>query len=78
MLIRIGYGNYVSDVHVLDILKAEGAPVRRTRTEARDRGQLIDARSGHKTRSVIVAVTGQVTLCAIAPDTLAERFNGEK
>jgi regulator of extracellular matrix RemA (YlzA/DUF370 family) len=72
------YSNYVMDVHVLNVLKADGAAVRRLRSEAKDRGQLIDATSGHKTRSIIIAVSGQVTLCAVAPETIGGRFKGIK
>jgi len=52
--------------------------VRRLRSEAKDRGQLIDATSGHKTRSIIIAVSGQVKLCAVAPETIEGRFKGNK
>ena len=74
MLIPIGHGNYVMEMHVLGVLKAEGSAVRRLRAEAKDRGQLIDATSGNKTRSVIVAVTGQMILSAVRPDALKGRF----
>ncbi len=74
MLIPIGHENYVMGMHVLTVLKAEGSAVRRLRSEAKERGQLIDATAGTKTRSVIVAVTGQVILSAVQAETLSKRF----
>lgn len=74
MLIAIGHGNYVMRMHVLSVLKAEGSAIRRLRAEAKDQGQLIDATNGNKTRSVIVAVSGQVILSAVRPEALKGRF----
>lgn len=74
MLIPIGHDNYVVGMHVLNVLKEEGSAIRRLRAEAKERGQLIDATAGGKTRCVIVAVTGQVILSAVKPETICKRM----
>ena len=74
MLIAIGHDNYVMREHILNVLKADGSAIRRLRAEAKERGQLIDATAGGKTRSVIVAVTGQVILSAVQPETVCKRM----
>jgi regulator of extracellular matrix RemA (YlzA/DUF370 family) len=73
-LINIGFGNIVPANRVIAIVSPESAPIKRIITEARDRGQLIDATYGRRTRAVIVADSGHVTLSAIQPETVAHRF----
>ncbi|HIK56698.1 MAG TPA: DUF370 domain-containing protein [Synechococcales cyanobacterium M55_K2018_004] len=73
-LINIGFGNIVSANRVIAIVSPESAPIKRIITDARDRGQLIDATYGRRTRAVIIADSGHVVLSAIQPETVANRF----
>ena len=73
-LINIGFGNIVSANRVIAIVSPESAPIKRIITDARDRGQLIDATYGRRTRAVIVTDSGHVVLSAIQPETVANRF----
>jgi hypothetical protein len=73
-LINIGFGNIVSANRVIAIVSPESAPIKRIITEARERGQLIDATYGRRTRAVIVTDSGHVVLSAIQPETVANRF----
>jgi regulator of extracellular matrix RemA (YlzA/DUF370 family) len=73
-LINIGFGNIVSANRVIAIVSPESAPIKRIITDARERGQLIDATYGRRTRAVIVADSGHVILSAIQPETVAHRF----
>jgi extracellular matrix regulatory protein A len=73
-LINIGFGNIVSANRVIAIVSPESAPIKRIITDARERGQLIDATYGRRTRAVIVADSGHVILSAIQPETVANRF----
>ena len=50
------------------------APIRRLREEARQRGKLIDATEGRKTRSVIVTDSDHVILSAVHLDTVSLRL----
>lgn len=73
-LINIGFGNIVSANRVIAIVSPESAPIKRIITDARERGQLIDATYGRRTRAVIVTDSGHVILSAIQPETVAHRF----
>lgn len=72
-LINIGFGNMISSARLLAIVSPDSAPIKRTIQEARDRGMLIDASYGRRTRSVIIMDTDHVILSAIQPETVAAR-----
>jgi hypothetical protein len=73
-LINIGFGNIVSGNRVIAIVSPESAPIKRIISDARERGQLIDATYGRRTRAVIIMDSSQVILSAIQPETVANRF----
>ena len=72
-LINIGFGNMVSANRLLAIVSPESAPIKRLIQEARERGMLIDATYGRRTRAVIMMDTDHVILSAILPETVAGR-----
>jgi len=72
-LINIGFGNMVSSARIIAIIGPESAPVKRLVQDSRDKGLLIDATCGRRTRAVIVADSGHVILSAILPETVAGR-----
>ncbi len=74
-LINIGFGNMVSANRIIAVISPESAPVKRVISEARDKGLLIDATYGRKTRAVIIIDSSHVVLAAIQPETVANRFN---
>ena len=76
-MINIGFGNFVSANRIVAVISPESAPVKRIISEARDRGLLIDATYGRKTRAVIIADSSHVILSAIQPETVANRFDSE-
>ena len=71
-LINIGFGSMVAAGRVLAVLEPESAPIKRVVQEAKERGMLIDASYGRKTRSVILMDTDHVILSALPPQELAE------
>jgi hypothetical protein len=73
-LINIGFGNIVSANRIIAIVSPESAPIKRIITEARERGQLVDATYGRRTRAVIITDSSHVVLSAIQPETVAHRF----
>ncbi|MDY6782781.1 MAG: DUF370 domain-containing protein [Cyanobacteriota bacterium] len=77
-LINIGFGNIVSANRVVAIVSPESAPIKRIVTDARERGQLIDATYGRRTRAVIITDSSHVVLSAIQPETVAHRFVSTK
>ena len=70
-LINIGFGNMVSANRIIAVISPESAPVKRVISEARDKGLLIDATYGRKTRAVIITDSSHVILSAIQPETVA-------
>ena len=73
-LLNIGFGNMVSANRVMAIISPESAPIKRMVQDARDKGLLIDATYGRKTRAVLVMDSGQIELSAIQPETVAHRL----
>lgn len=77
-LINIGFGNLISASRLLTVISPDSAPVKRLVQEARDRGMLIDASYGRKTKSVLVMDTDHVILSAVLPETIAARAAEEE
>lgn len=73
-LINIGFGNIVAANRIIAIIAPDSAPVKRIIQEARDRGTLIDATYGRRTRAVVITDSGHVVLSAVQPETVAHRF----
>lgn len=72
-LINVGFGNLVSDERIVSIVLPESAPVKRIAQEAREKGMLIDATYGRKTKSVIVMDSEHVVLSSLTPGAIAQR-----
>ena len=73
-LINIGFGSLVAAGRVLSILAPDSAPIKRVIQEARDRGMLIDASYGRKTKAVLLMDTDHVILSALTPEQLFARW----
>lgn len=73
-LINIGFGNMAAANRIMAIISPESAPVKRLIQESRERGNLIDATYGRKTRSVLVMDSGQIILSAVQPETISHRL----
>ncbi len=76
-LINIGFGNIVSANRIISIVSPESAPIKRIIQEARDRGMLIDATYGRRTRAVIIMDSDHVVLSAVQPETVANRLTSK-
>lgn len=72
-LINIGFGNMVSASRVIAIVSPESAPIKRIIQDTREKGLLIDATYGRRTRAVIMMDSEHVILSAVAPETIANR-----
>ena len=77
-LINVGFGNMVSANRLIAIVSPESAPIKRIITEARERGDLIDATYGRRTRAVIIMDSDHVILSAVQPETVANRVDNEE
>lgn len=69
-LINIGFGNMVSASRLVAIVSPESAPIKRIVQESRDRGVLIDATYGRRTRAVLITDSDHVILSALQPETI--------
>lgn len=76
-LINIGFGNMVSADRIVSIVSPESAPIKRIIQDSRDRGNLIDATHGRRTRAVIITDCGHVILTYLQSETVANRLNEE-
>lgn len=74
-LINIGFGNMVSASRLVAIVSPESAPIKRIIQDAREKGALIDATYGRRTRAVIVTDSDHVVLSALQPETVANRLD---
>jgi regulator of extracellular matrix RemA (YlzA/DUF370 family) len=76
-LINIGFGNMAAAARVMAIISPESAPVKRMIQDCRDRGELIDATYGRKTRAVLIMDSGQIILSAVQPETISHRLTNK-
>ena len=74
-LINIGFGNMVNSSRLVAIVSPESAPIKRVMQEAKERGMLVDATYGRRTRAVILTDSDHVLLSAVQPEPVANRFN---
>ena len=73
-LVNIGFGNIVAANRIISIISPESAPIKRIIQEARDKGMLVDATYGRRTRAVVVVDCGHIILSAVQPETVANRL----
>lgn len=74
-LINIGFGNIVSANRLIAIVSPESAPIKRIIQESRQKGNLVDATYGRRTRAVIITDSDHVILSAVQPETVAHRLS---
>lgn len=72
-LINIGFGNMVSAGRIVAIVSPESAPIKRLVQEAKEKGNLIDATHGRRTRAVIITDSDLIVLTYLYPETVANR-----
>ncbi|HKM32217.1 MAG TPA: DUF370 domain-containing protein [Oscillospiraceae bacterium] len=77
-LINIGFGNMVSANRLVAIVSPESAPIKRIIQESKEKGTLIDATYGRRTRAVIFMDSEHVILSAVQPETVAGRVDVEE
>ncbi len=76
-LINIGFGNLVNAERVISIVSPESAPVKRIVQKSKDKGTLIDATHGRKTKSVIITDSDNVILSYLELEMISKRFEEE-
>ena len=77
-LINIGFGNIVLSEKVVAVISPESAPIKRVIREAEEKGKLINATYGRRTRAVIVTDSDHIILSALQPETISNRLVQEE
>lgn len=67
----------VSVARIIAVVSPDSAPIKRIISDARERGNLIDATYGRKTKAVVVCDSGHVILSALQPETVSGRMTGK-
>ena len=73
-LVIIGFGNMVSARRMVAIVSPESAPIKRIIQDAKERGTLIDATHGRRTRAVIITDSDHIILTYLQSETVANRM----
>lgn len=68
----------VSAERLVAIVSPDSAPIKRMVQEARERGTLIDASFGRKTRAVLIMDSDHIVLSALQPASVAGRLGGKE
>lgn len=76
-LVNIGFGSMIAVDRVMAVVSPDSAPIKRMAQEARDRGILIDATYGRKTRAVLILDNDHLVLSALTPEVITGRIEGE-
>ncbi len=77
-LLNIGFGNMVSSDRIIAIVSPDSAPIKRLIQESKDKGTIIDATYGRRTRAVIIMDSDHVILSAVLPETVAGRLDTDE
>ena len=76
-LINIGFGNMISAERLVAIVSPESAPIKRIIQDAKERGTLIEATHGRRTRAVIITDSDHIVLTYLQSETVANRIEEE-
>ncbi len=76
-LINIGFGNIMMASRIIAIVSPDSAPIKRLVSEGRDKGIIIDATYGRRTRAVIITDSDYIVLSSVQPETIAGRIAGK-
>ena len=77
-LISIGFGNVVVASRLVAVVSPDSSPIKRIIQDARDKGTLIDATYGRRTRAVIIPDSDQIILSAVQAETIANRIRSNR
>ena len=76
-LVNIGFGNMVAANRMIAIVSPESAPIKRIIQDAKEKGTLIDATHGRRTRAVIITDSDHIILTYLQSETVANRIVNE-
>ena len=73
-LVNIGFGNMVCAGRIVAIVSPESAPIKRIVQDAKERGTLIDATHGRRTRAVIITDSDHIILTYLQSETVSNKM----
>ncbi|MCR4615226.1 MAG: DUF370 domain-containing protein [Clostridiales bacterium] len=76
-LVNIGFGNMVNASRIVAVVVPDSQPIKRIVQESKEKGNLIDASHGRRTRAVIITDSDHVILTYLQAETVANRLNEE-
>jgi len=76
-LINIGFGNLINASRLVAIVSPESAPIKRMIQDCKEKGSLIDATHGRRTRAVLITDSEHVILSYLQSETVAARLAEE-
>lgn len=76
-LVNIGFGNMINASRLVSVVNPDSAPIKRLIQECKEKGNLIDATQGRRTRAVIIMDSDHVVLSYLQSETVANRLNGD-
>ncbi|OGO01079.1 MAG: hypothetical protein A2Y90_00630 [Chloroflexi bacterium RBG_13_52_12] len=77
-LVHIGFNNMLAMNRAIAIASPNSAPTKRSIHDSKNNGKLIDMTSGRRTKAVIFTDSGHIVLAALAPETIASRFQSSR
>ena len=77
-LMNIGFGNCVNVDRIVAIVSPDSAPIKRIVQGSKEKGTLIDATHGRKSKAVILTDTDNVILSYLQPETLKSRLQDDE
>lgn len=72
--INIGFGNMVMSEKIVSMVSPDAAPIKRMVQEGREKGIIVDATAGRRTRTVIFTNSNYIVLSSLLPETIAQRL----
>ena len=76
-VINIGYSCYVLKNRIIAVVEPTSSPIKRLIQDSRDKGTLIDATYGKKTKSVMIMDSDHVILSARSPEYILKLKGGD-
>ena len=76
-LVNIGFGNMINASRLVSVVNPDSAPIKRLIQECKEKGNLIDATQGRRTRAVIIMDSDHVVLSYLQSETVENRLNGD-
>lgn len=75
-LVNIGFGNMINADRVISVVSPDSSPVKRIIRQAEEKGLLINASYGRKTKAAIIMDSDHIVLSSLIPEAVKARMMG--